>query len=111
MGMAWWNNLTERERAYWAKLAGTGRAKDAWEVFKREIANPKRDRLCAECAHAGGLIIRAIKSPTSRKGIEAIASVPFSMGSIHKFQMRGLQMNEFRSLNEIAALNRIRQCR
>jgi hypothetical protein len=24
-GMAWWNNLTERERAYWAFLAKTGK--------------------------------------------------------------------------------------
>lgn len=34
LGMSWWNHLTERERAYWANLAETGRAKDAWEVFK-----------------------------------------------------------------------------
>lgn len=33
-GILWWNHLTERERAYWANLAGTGRAKDAWEAFK-----------------------------------------------------------------------------
>jgi len=35
-GMAWWNGLNERDRAYWAALAGTGIAKDAWEVFKRQ---------------------------------------------------------------------------
>ncbi len=34
-GMAWWNNLTDRERKRWADLVGTGRAKDAWELFKR----------------------------------------------------------------------------
>ena len=34
LGMAWWNALTERERTRWANLAGTGRAKDAWELFK-----------------------------------------------------------------------------
>lgn len=34
LGMAWWNSLTERERTRWANLAGTGRAKDAWEMFK-----------------------------------------------------------------------------
>lgn len=32
LGMAWWNGLTERERAHWAALAGTGRVKDAWEM-------------------------------------------------------------------------------
>jgi hypothetical protein len=34
LGVAWWNNLTEPKRAHWARLAGTGRANDAWEVFK-----------------------------------------------------------------------------
>jgi hypothetical protein len=34
-GMAWWNNLTERERGHWASLASTGRAVDAWDAFKR----------------------------------------------------------------------------
>jgi hypothetical protein len=33
--MAWWNGLSERERARWSREAGnTGRAKDAWEAFK-----------------------------------------------------------------------------
>jgi hypothetical protein len=35
-GMAWWNSLTERERAKWSAMSGnTGRAIDAWEAFKR----------------------------------------------------------------------------
>jgi|SRR5271169_385678 len=34
LGMAWWNGLSEPERARWARLAGTGRAKGAWELFK-----------------------------------------------------------------------------
>jgi hypothetical protein len=34
-GMAWWNGLSERERAKWSALAGnTGRAVDAWKAFK-----------------------------------------------------------------------------
>jgi len=37
LGIIWWNRLTERAR--WAKLAGTGCAKDAWEVFKRSGGN------------------------------------------------------------------------
>jgi hypothetical protein len=36
LGMAWWNGLSERERAHWAALAGTGRVKDAWELFKSQ---------------------------------------------------------------------------
>jgi hypothetical protein len=35
-GMAWWNALTERERAKWSAMSGnTGRAIDAWQAFKR----------------------------------------------------------------------------
>jgi hypothetical protein len=34
LGMKWWNSLTEQDRIKWSRLAGTGRAKDAWEVFK-----------------------------------------------------------------------------
>jgi len=36
-GMAWWNALTEQERATkWSAIAGnTGPPKDAWEAFKR----------------------------------------------------------------------------
>lgn len=35
-GMAWWNALTEQERARWSAIAGnTGRAVDAWNAFKR----------------------------------------------------------------------------
>jgi hypothetical protein len=48
LGMAWWNALAEPERKRWAKLAGTGRAKDAWEMFK---ATPKADDPIAD-AHA-----------------------------------------------------------
>jgi hypothetical protein len=38
LGMAWWNGLTKPERKRWANLAGTGRAKDAWELFKQTRA-------------------------------------------------------------------------
>src|ERR1700722_4869294 len=34
LGMAWWKGRSEPERAHWSRLAGTGLAKDAWEVFK-----------------------------------------------------------------------------
>jgi hypothetical protein len=34
IGMAWWNALSDQDRAKWASLARTGRAKDAWELFK-----------------------------------------------------------------------------
>ncbi len=42
IGMAWWNGLSERERTRWANLVGTGRAKDAWEAFKRKSVEPDR---------------------------------------------------------------------
>lgn len=34
LGMAWWNALTERERAEWLRKADSARPKDAWEAFK-----------------------------------------------------------------------------
>jgi hypothetical protein len=35
MGMAWWNGLTEQERAWWIQMAGnTGVPADAWAAFK-----------------------------------------------------------------------------
>ena len=34
LGMAWWNRLRPEGRAHWAALARTGRAKDAWELYK-----------------------------------------------------------------------------
>ena len=38
-GMFWWYGLSDQERARWMREAGdTGRAKDAWEAFKRITA-------------------------------------------------------------------------
>jgi hypothetical protein len=34
LGVAWFNSLSEPERAKWLELAGTGRPVDAWAVFK-----------------------------------------------------------------------------
>jgi hypothetical protein len=59
LGMAWWNNLTERERAEWSAIAGnTGRPKDAWEAFRRGSVDqsppvdPTRRRFLAVAAGA-----------------------------------------------------------
>jgi len=42
LGIAWWNGLSD-ERAKWSHEAGnTGRAKDAWEAFKRS-RGPRAD--------------------------------------------------------------------
>jgi hypothetical protein len=35
LGMAWWNGLTKRRRAYWLQRAGSCRPVDAWHCFKR----------------------------------------------------------------------------
>ena len=41
MGIAWWNGLTEQERARWMRAAGnTGVAADAWAAFKEGRAAP-----------------------------------------------------------------------
>ena len=41
MGIAWWNGLTEQERARWMQAAGnTGVAADAWAALKEGRAAP-----------------------------------------------------------------------
>ena len=40
LGMAWWNDLTERERSEWMDRAGSAVPADAWEVFKRSAHQP-----------------------------------------------------------------------
>jgi hypothetical protein len=49
LGMAWWNGLSERERAHWAKAAGTGIAKDAWELWKAGPLATGADDPLADC--------------------------------------------------------------
>jgi hypothetical protein len=50
IGMAWWNALSDQDRTKWASLARTGRAKDAWELFKastemrNDVSEPSRRR-------------------------------------------------------------------
>jgi hypothetical protein len=34
-GMAWWNALTEAQRAYWLREAKTAIVAEAWTEFKR----------------------------------------------------------------------------
>lgn len=45
MGIAWWNGLTEQERARWMLEAGnTGVAADAWAAFKAKGGNDRAGR-------------------------------------------------------------------
>lgn len=39
-GIAWWNALSEAERAKWLAVANSARPKDAWEAFKRARNGP-----------------------------------------------------------------------
>ena len=32
-GMAWWNSLTEQQRAEWLRRANSARPADAWEAY------------------------------------------------------------------------------
>jgi hypothetical protein len=44
MGMAWWNGLTEPERAQWMQVAGdTDVAADAWAAFKEDCTNSPQE--------------------------------------------------------------------
>jgi hypothetical protein len=59
LGMAWWNGLSERERAKWSREAGnTGRAKDAWEAFKARGREPRADDPLGD-VHAASLRVIA----------------------------------------------------
>jgi hypothetical protein len=41
MGIAWWNGVTDQERARWMQAAGnTGVAADAWTAFKEGRCSP-----------------------------------------------------------------------
>jgi len=40
LGMAWWNFLTETERARWLARAGSARPVDAWRAYKRASPRP-----------------------------------------------------------------------
>jgi hypothetical protein len=44
LGIAWYNNLSERERADWHYIAGSARPVDAWEAFKLR-PDPIRNKL------------------------------------------------------------------
>lgn len=35
-GMAWWNALSEKQRAEWLSRANSARPADAWAAYKRE---------------------------------------------------------------------------
>ncbi|BCH04936.1 hypothetical protein MesoLj131b_69350 (plasmid) [Mesorhizobium sp. 131-2-5] len=35
VGMAWWNSLSEPDRAAWLTRAGSARPADAWAAYKR----------------------------------------------------------------------------
>ena len=37
VGMAWWNRLTEAERAYWLRVAGSAQPVDAYRAYSRGI--------------------------------------------------------------------------
>jgi hypothetical protein len=51
LGIIWWNSLSKQERAKWSAAAGnTGRAKDAWEAFKRArvLGTPSTNMLISQ---------------------------------------------------------------
>ena len=73
LGMAWWNALSEKERAKWSAIAGnTGRPKDAWEAFKRGSADqppPVDDARRRFLAVAAGASVASV-------GALAVAAMP-----------------------------------
>ena len=37
VGMAWWNRLSEAERAYWLRVANSARPVDAYRAYSRGV--------------------------------------------------------------------------
>lgn len=50
LGMAWWNSLSDENRAKWAIKAGTGVAADAWAAFKATV------QPCPKCFETTNII-------------------------------------------------------
>lgn len=51
LGMAWWNHLTEQERAAWLQRAGSAVAADAWAEFQRGAASEEAKGLVRDAAN------------------------------------------------------------
>jgi hypothetical protein len=73
IGMAWWNALSDQDRAKWASLARTGRAKDAWELFKastemrNDLSEPSRRRRARQAEPRGVSICSADQQINSER--------------------------------------------
>jgi hypothetical protein len=83
IGMAWWNALTKQERAKWSAIAGnTGRAKDAWEAFRRGSmdqsppVDPTRRRFLAVAAVASVVSAGTLAAATQAANVPQAVSVP-----------------------------------
>jgi len=37
-GMAWWNAMSDADRAYWLRIAGSATPADAWAQYQAEVA-------------------------------------------------------------------------
>lgn len=44
IGMAWWNAISERERAQWLAIASSARPVDAWRAYNRHQRELLPDR-------------------------------------------------------------------
>jgi len=40
-GIAWWNSIPERQRAFWLELTHSGSAAEAWTEYKRRLVGKR----------------------------------------------------------------------
>lgn len=57
LGMAWWNHLTEQERAVWLQRAGSAVSADAWAEFQRGMA-ASEDAITAAARYIAETVMR-----------------------------------------------------
>lgn len=100
-GMAWWNGLSEADRAMWLTRAGGIRsAKDAWEAFKQD-----RQQMTSELAGLDDAIVGKttaatwIRDQARRHGV-TFAETPvdtFAAG-VSRLSDAGVQLDETEQL-------------
>lgn len=101
-GMAWWNGLSEADRALWLTRAGGIRsAKDAWEAFKQDRQQMTSELAGLDDAIAGRTTTAAtwIRDQARRHGV-TFAETPvdtFAAG-VSRLSDAGVQLDETEQL-------------
>jgi len=100
-GMAWWNGLSEAERALWlTRAGGIGSAKDAWESFKQDRQQMTRELAGLDDAIAGKTVAATwIHDAARRYGVTfAEAPVDTFANAVSRLSDADVQLDETEQL-------------